>query len=116
MTRPEVGDAESSMPSQPGPKPSRSLFVFESFRLDAAQHQLRHGDQLVPVKPKAFAVLSYLLEHRGRLVAKEELLERFWGDVHVGDGVLKTTVREIRVALGDSVEGARFIETVRTRG
>lgn len=95
---------------------ARAVFVFPPFRLDAAQQQLWRVDELVPIKPKPFAVLLHLLEHAGKLVDKDELLRLFWGGVHIGDGVLKSHIREIRQALGDGAQQARFIETVRSRG
>src|SRR5688572_13625594 len=68
------------------------------------------------MKPKTFAVLRYLLERSQRLVTKEDLLDALWADVHVGEAVLKTHLREIRQALGDKVKSPRFIETVHRRG
>jgi DNA-binding winged helix-turn-helix (wHTH) protein/predicted ATPase len=68
------------------------------------------------MKPKTFAVLRYLLERPQRLVTKVDLLDALWADVHVGEAVLKTHLREIRQALGDKVKAPRFIETVHRRG
>ena len=76
-----------------------------------------HGSQheAVPLKPRAFAILRYLVEHPQRLVTKTELLA-LWGDVHVSDSVLKTHLRDIRRALGDDVHAPRYIETAHRRG
>lgn len=49
-------------------------FAFAAFRLDPVSQQLWRGDELVPLRPKLFAVLHHLLEHAGRLVTREELL------------------------------------------
>jgi DNA-binding winged helix-turn-helix (wHTH) protein len=91
--------------------------VFGPFRMDLAGEQLWRDDgALVALKPKTFAVLRYLTDHPGRLITKQELLDRLWSDMHVGDAVLKTQIREIRQALGDSVRAPRFIETAHRRG
>src|SRR5262245_35363062 len=89
---------------------------FGPFWLDAANQLLWRGEQRVALKPKTFAVLRYLAERPERLITKRELLDALWGDVHVGDAVLKTHLREIRIALGDSVESPEYIETAHGRG
>ena len=61
-------------------------------------------------------MLRYLAERPGKLVTKEELLQRVWPDVHVGVDVLKVTIAEIRKTLEDSTKEPRFIETAHRRG
>ncbi len=90
--------------------------IFPPFRLDALNQRLWREDQVVPLRPKSFAVLRYLVERRGRLVSKDELLEGVWPETSVNDAALKVCVREIRDALGDDPETPRFIETAHRRG
>jgi DNA-binding response OmpR family regulator len=59
--------------------------VFPPFRLDLGNEQLWHDNQLVPLRPKAFAVLRYLVEQAGRLVMKEDLLKAVWLGTRVND-------------------------------
>ena len=92
------------------------MISFPPFRLDPDNEQLWRGKHLVALKPKTFAVLRYLLERSQRLVTKDDLLDALWADVHVGEAVLKTHLREIRQALGDNAKAPRFIETVHRRG
>ena len=73
-------------------------------------------EQAIALKPKAFAVLRYLVEHPGRLVSKNELLDAVWADVAVSEGVLKFCIREVRKALGDKPQAPQFIETLHRRG
>jgi len=89
---------------------------FGPFWLDLANELLWRGEQRVALKPKTFGVLRYLAERPERLITKRELLDALWGDVHVGDAVLKTHLREIRLALGDSVQSPEYIETAHGRG
>ena len=91
-------------------------FLFPPFRLDPKNGQLWRDQQTLPLKPKTFAVLEHLAVHAGQLVTKDELLGALWADVHVGDAVLKTCIREIRQALEDDPQTPRFIETVHRRG
>ena len=90
--------------------------VFPPFRLDLSNEQLWREDQLVPLRPKAFAVLCCLVEQAGRLVTKEELLKSVWPDIHVSHGLLKGYIRDLRDILGDDSHQPRFIETVPRRG
>lgn len=90
--------------------------VFSTFRLEPSERRLWEGDRLIPLKPRAFDLLLYFLRRPDQLIVKDELLDEFWRDVHVGDGVLKTHVGEIRQALGDSARSHRFIETVHRHG
>jgi len=93
-----------------------SVYSFGSYRLDASAGQLRRGEEVVPLAPKAFAVLQHLADRAGQLVTKDELLSVAWADVHVGDGALKVCVREIRRALADDPQTPTFIETAHRRG
>jgi hypothetical protein len=71
---------------------------------------------MVALTRKAFGVLQVLVERRGDLVTKEELLGRVWADTVVGEAVLKVCVREIRRALDDDPREPRFIATAHRRG
>ena len=90
--------------------------VFPPFRLDAADQSLWRDDQRVPLTPKAFAVLQYLVDRAGRLVAQNELLEALWPDTFVQPEVLKSQILDVRAALGDRPKDPLFIETIPRRG
>ncbi len=101
----------------PGPVPDdrpRSRFSFGAFTLDLDAGLLQRGDQEIPLRPKAFAALAYLVERPGRLVSKTELIEAVWPDAAVTDNSLVQCVREIRRALND--ESQQLIRTVARRG
>ena len=94
---------------------------FKPFRLDPINHVLlRVAEQgeLIPVviTAKAFDVLHYFVDHPGRLITHEELLEALWADVAVQPEVLKGHVLAIRKAIGDDARQPRFVETQRGRG
>src|SRR5262249_47636155 len=70
----------------------------------------------IPVKPKPFAVLEYLVTHAGRLITPDELLTAIWPDTFVQPEVLRQHILEIRRVLGDRAETPRFIQTFPKRG
>ena len=89
---------------------------FACFQLDTQNECLwRNGDR-IPLTPKPFAVLRYLVENPQRLVTHDELLEALWPETYVQPQVLRTYVLELRKLLGDDAGNARFIETVPKRG
>ncbi len=90
--------------------------TFGDFCLDLATERLSCGGEVVALTPKAFGVLRRLVEDRGQLVSKAELLRAGWAKTHVSDGVLKVIILEIRRALDDDPAVPRFIETVPRRG
>jgi DNA-binding winged helix-turn-helix (wHTH) protein len=74
-------------------------FEFEGFLLDGACRELRFQGRDVPLQPRVFDVLMYLVTHRDRVVRKEELLDAVWPGVIVTDGSLKRAVSLARSAL-----------------
>jgi DNA-binding winged helix-turn-helix (wHTH) protein/predicted ATPase len=94
---------------------AQSELRFGPFRLAAAKRLLR-GDQLVDLRPQSLAMLRYLAERSGQVVAKKELLKQLWPRIYVSPTVVKVCVREVRHALGDDAAQPRFIETVGAQG
>src|SRR5215208_5575217 len=95
---------------------SNQLKTFGGFQLDSANERLWRGDQAIALRPKAFAVLNYLVDHRGQLVTKQQLLDNVWSSTFVTDAVLKDSIRQVREALGDDATSPRYIETAHRRG
>lgn len=94
----------------------RDAIVFAPFCLDLRGGRLLRGSQPVPLQPKAFAVLCHLAGRPGALVTKDELLDAVWGDIAVSENSLTQSIRQLRRALQDDSDPARFIETVHSRG
>jgi DNA-binding winged helix-turn-helix (wHTH) protein len=95
--------------------------VFPPFRLDTANQYLwRRGDtgqeERILLTPKAFAVLAYLVEHAGRLVTPDELLEAAWPGRVIEPQAVRKHILEVRTALGDRPKNSAFIETMPKRG
>ena len=88
------------------------VFRFGDFVLDGSQRRLLRSGEDVYLPPKTFELLLHLLQNRGRVLTKDELLEAVWPDVNVVENTLAQRIREIREALGDGGHTARFIKTV----
>ena len=105
------------MKSPSSPARSCGAYLFERFRLDPARHQLLRDGELVSLPTrKAFETLTALVEHRDRLVSKEELLSLVWPDTFVSDDSLTQCISMVRRALDDDSANARFIATVPRKG
>ena len=76
-------------------------YTIETHVIDVAQREVRRQDACVPVEPKVFDLLLYLVENRARVVAKDELVERIWNGRAISDAALSSCVKAARRALGD---------------
>lgn len=85
-----------------------------SFDPDA--FELRYHGEVVDLEPQAISLAAYLIEHRHRLISKEELLDEVWGDRFVSESALTTRIKQIRRALGDSGAEQRVVKTVHGKG
>jgi TolB-like protein/Flp pilus assembly protein TadD len=94
------------------------VWRFEDFELDPIAYRLRHKDRIVRLERIPFELLCLLVERRGELVTREEILERVWGKgVFVdSENSINTAIRKIRRALNDDADAPRFIVTVPARG
>jgi DNA-binding winged helix-turn-helix (wHTH) protein/predicted ATPase len=91
-------------------------YVFGDCTLDPQRYELRRQGTRIPLRPKVFQVLTYLIERRHRVVLREELLEQVWANQCVGDETLTSCVKAARRAVGDSGQAQRVIQTLHGRG
>jgi DNA-binding winged helix-turn-helix (wHTH) protein/tetratricopeptide (TPR) repeat protein len=90
--------------------------AFGPFRLDTVNFCLWRADERVPLTPKAFDVLRYLVDRADRLVTQEEILEGLWPGTYVNPEGVRKYILEIRKVLGDDPKRPMFIETLPKRG
>jgi DNA-binding winged helix-turn-helix (wHTH) protein/Tol biopolymer transport system component len=97
---------------------SAQIVRFGVFEVDLRGAELRKNGLKVPLQGQPFQVFAILLQHSGKLVTREELRQKVWPeDTFVDfDHGLNTAITKIRVALGDSAENPRFVETMPRRG
>src|ERR1044072_407457 len=91
-------------------------YEFGRVRLKTAERVLLREGELVPLTPKVFDILVTLVEHGGKVVAKDDLMKRVWPNTFVEEGNLTQNIWLLRKALGESPGGVQFIETVPRRG
>ena len=91
---------------------------FDEFELDLRAYQLRRSGRTLKLERIPMDVLCLLVERRGQLVTREEIIEKLWGkNVFLDtDNAINTAIRKIRQVLKDDPEQPRFVQTVTGRG
>jgi TolB-like protein/DNA-binding winged helix-turn-helix (wHTH) protein/Tfp pilus assembly protein PilF len=95
---------------------SRPTYQFGPFRLEVDRRRLLRDDAPVALASKAIETLLALIEHRDRVLTKDELLQRIWGDTIVEEGGLARNISVLRKALGETPDDHHYILTVPGRG
>lgn len=90
--------------------------AFDDVVVDAENYRVYKAGELRPIGPRAFDLLLYFLSHRGRVITKEELVERVWHGVAVTDNALTRAVKDLRRVTGDDARTPKHVETVSRRG
>ena len=83
-----------------------------NIRLDTNTHKLVVGGESVPLKAMEYKMLLYLLENRGRVVTKDELLSNVWGDEYIGEGTLAVHIRHLREKMEKDPKNPEYIKTI----
>jgi DNA-binding winged helix-turn-helix (wHTH) protein/TolB-like protein/Tfp pilus assembly protein PilF len=91
-------------------------YEFGEFRLIAEDGTLWCGSERIAITQKAVELLTLLLENRGRVVSREEILERLWLDTFVDENNLSVTVSMLRKAFGEKADNPKLIETIPRKG
>lgn len=92
------------------------IYQFDDFQVDATSFRLSREQAPLDLEPKALQLLIFLLQNKGRLLKKQELLEAIWGDLSVTENALTREIALLRRVLGDSTKEPKYIETVPTQG
>jgi TolB-like protein/Tfp pilus assembly protein PilF len=94
----------------------KTSYLFDDVRVDLQTCRVFKSGRDVRLEPKAMNVLVYFIEHRGRIIEKDELLDAVWKETFVTQNAMTRVVAQLRKALGDDPRQARYIKTVQTRG
>ena len=97
-------------------KPLQPVYEFGDFRLDATKRLLLKDDEAVPLMPKAFDTLLYLVEHSGKVIERDELMAAIWADTIVEENNLTQNISSLRRLLGEKHGENQFIATVPGHG
>lgn len=96
-------------------KPLR-LYEFGPFQVNATERLLERDNEKIPLSPKVFDTLLVLVENKGHVVTKDDLMQALWPDSFVEESSLTQNISLIRRALGQSSDGQPYIETLPKRG
>ncbi len=95
---------------------SSKIYEFSGFRLEEAQQRLLFNGEPVALKPKILDLLRYLIQSRGQLIAKDDLMREVWPDTIVEENNITVSMSILRKTLGENRQKPRFIQTVPRRG
>jgi DNA-binding winged helix-turn-helix (wHTH) protein len=91
-------------------------YLFEEYALDMDRRELRRGTSPVGIEPQVFDLLVHLIQHRDRVVSKDELLASVWHGRAISESALFNRINAARSAVGDTGERQRLIKTLPRRG
>ncbi|MGE3536873.1 MAG: AAA family ATPase [Candidatus Tectimicrobiota bacterium] len=92
------------------------IYAFGTYELDTQVCELRCAGQPIPLTPKVYHVLAYLIRHHDRLITKDELLEQVWPQSYVDDSAVKRCIMAARRAIDDHPTSPQHIKTMRGQG
>src|SRR5580698_7053492 len=94
------------------------LVRFGPFELDLRSAELYNEGRKVPLQEQPFQILQLLIDSPGDLVTREEIRRRLWPDDTIVEfeNAINAAIKKLRIALGDSVDEPRYVETVKRRG
>lgn len=87
-------------------------YRFGPFHLNVRERRLMRGESVIPLRLKVFDTLRVLVEHSGRLLTKDELMQAIWPETVVEENNLNHNISTLRKVLGEAQTGQRYIETV----
>src|SRR6187200_2084258 len=93
-------------------QPEFQIYEFDQFRLDVSRRSLTKGDGQIPLTPKVFDTLLYLVRHEGKAIGKDELMREIWTDSIVEENNLNQNISILRRVFGEKPGEQRFIVTV----
>src|SRR5580704_5199298 len=96
--------------------PQPRIFEFDDFRMDADKRLLLRKGQPIPLTPKVFDTLLYLVENRGKVIEKDDLMGAIWPDTAVEENNLNQNISTLRRVLGENRGENRYIATVPGQG
>ena len=95
---------------------SLPAYYFDDVLVQPGNFRVVKSGETKTLEPRAFDLLIYLIEHRGRVIEKQELFEHVWKELFVTDNALSQEIKNIRHAIGDKADLPRYIETVPKHG
>ena len=97
-------------------KPVKHFYVFGPFRLDLEERLLLHEGETIPLAPKIFETLVLLIESKGRILKKDEIMKKLWPDRYVEESNVSQNIFMLRKILGEGSGNDQYIENIPRRG
>ncbi len=97
-------------------RPANHFYEFGPFRVDPVKRLLLRDGETVPLEPRAFSMLLFLVQHYGKVVEKDDLLKRLWPGVAVEENNLTVIISALRKVLGERPSDHKYIVTIPGRG
>src|SRR5262245_1836592 len=91
-------------------------FTINGCSIETGSYEVRRNGAVVPFEPHVFVLLIYLLEHRDRVITKDEIIEHIWNGRCVSDAALSSRIKAVRQAIGDDGASQTCIRTIHRRG
>jgi DNA-binding winged helix-turn-helix (wHTH) protein/tetratricopeptide (TPR) repeat protein len=88
------------------------IYCFGRFRFIPARHELWHGDQRVELEPRCFDLLRVVLEHRDRVLSKDELIAHVWDKTDIATATVDSALSRLRKQLGNGDQDVQWIVTI----
>jgi DNA-binding winged helix-turn-helix (wHTH) protein len=92
------------------------LFFLGEWQVNPRTNNLRRGDLVKLLEPKAMDVLLLLCAQQGQVLSADDIADQCWGDVDIGDNPVHKAINQLRKALGDVPSTPTYIKTIRKRG
>jgi len=103
----------TDQPASDGP----AMATVGDLTVDLAGHRLLRGGEPVPLKPKVFELLAFLVRHPGQVFSREQLLAQVWGYNYAGETrTVDVHVHWLRAAIEPEPESPAYVQTVRGVG
>ncbi|HSE24013.1 MAG TPA: winged helix-turn-helix domain-containing protein [Pyrinomonadaceae bacterium] len=97
-------------------EPKLQIYEFDKFRVDVSKRLLTKGEEQIPLTPKVFDTLLYLIQHGGKVIEKDELMREIWTDSIVEENNLNQNISILRRVFGEKPGEQRFIVTIAGHG
>lgn len=93
-----------------------NIYEFEEYELDGARFELRRDGVRLHVEPQVLSLLLLLVEHRGRMVSKDEMIDKIWDGRIVSESAVAARIKAARKAVGDDGSSQKVIRTIHGKG
>lgn len=94
------------------PNNQEEILEFGKIQIDTKLHRVRVNGIDIQLKTMEYKLLSYLARNKNRIITKDELFQKVWGDSFVGDGTLNVHIRHLREKIEINPKDPQYIKTV----